>query len=75
MFRVRLVCRLLIVHGVGERRSGDPRVLAPGMVQALSPHYLFTYLERNGKVGWESLAGALLAFTGVPHCLPSISVP
>jgi K+ potassium transporter len=38
-------------------------------LQALSPHYLFTYLARNGKTGWESLAGALLAFTGVACCL------
>jgi hypothetical protein len=37
-------------------------------LQAVSPHYLFTYLARNGRTGWESLAGALLAFTGVARC-------
>jgi KUP system potassium uptake protein len=36
----------------------------PAMFRAVSPHYLFTYLARNGRAGWESLAGALLAFTG-----------
>lgn len=35
------------------------------VLRAFSPHYAFTYLNRNGRVGWESLGGLLLAFTGV----------
>lgn len=36
----------------------------PVGVQAISPHYAFAYLGRNGKVGWEALSGVLLCFTG-----------
>ena len=29
------------------------------------PHFAFAYLVRNGREGWKSLVGLLLAFTGV----------
>ena len=35
------------------------------VLKAFSPHYAFAYLVRNGRAGWESLGGLLLAFTGV----------
>ncbi|KAH6950398.1 potassium transporter-domain-containing protein [Ilyonectria sp. MPI-CAGE-AT-0026] len=35
------------------------------VLKALSPHYAFVYLVRNGSDGWKSLGGLLLAFTGV----------
>ncbi|VUC37580.1 unnamed protein product [Clonostachys rosea] len=35
------------------------------VLKAFSPHYAFGYLIRNGRAGWESLGGLLLAFTGV----------
>ena len=35
------------------------------VLKAFSPHFAFTYLIRNGKDGWRSLGGMLLAFTGV----------
>ncbi|KAH7376757.1 potassium transporter-domain-containing protein [Plectosphaerella cucumerina] len=35
------------------------------VLKAFSPHFAFLYLVRNGRAGWESLGGLLLAFTGV----------
>ncbi|KAH6896769.1 potassium transporter-domain-containing protein [Thelonectria olida] len=35
------------------------------VLKAFSPHFAFAYLIRNGRAGWESLGGLLLAFTGV----------
>lgn len=35
------------------------------VLKAFSPGYAFAYLVRNGRKGWESLGGLLLAFTGV----------
>ncbi|KAH7114576.1 potassium transporter-domain-containing protein [Dactylonectria estremocensis] len=35
------------------------------VLKAFSPHFAFAYLVRNGRAGWESLGGLLLAFTGV----------
>ena len=35
------------------------------VLKAFGPHYAFKYLTRNGKEGWKSLGGLLLAFTGV----------
>lgn len=35
------------------------------VLKAFSPHYAFNYLTRNGREGWKSLGGLLLAFTGV----------
>lgn len=57
--------RSCIPHHVPDHYQ--PSALCLGL-QAVSPHYLFTYLARNGRAGWESLAGALLAFTGVARC-------
>jgi KUP system potassium uptake protein len=35
------------------------------VLKAFSPHYAFAFLVRNGRDGWKSLGGLLLAFTGV----------
>lgn len=35
------------------------------MLKAFSPYFAGAYLVRNGNQGWRSLAGLLLAFTGV----------
>lgn len=35
------------------------------VLKAFSPYFAFTYLIRNGRDGWKSLSGLLLAFTGV----------
>ncbi|KND89681.1 Potassium transporter 5, partial [Tolypocladium ophioglossoides CBS 100239] len=35
------------------------------VLKAFSPHFAFAYLVRNGREGWKSLGGLLLAFTGV----------
>lgn len=35
------------------------------VLKAFNPYYAFDYLIRNGKQGWRSLGGVLLAFTGV----------
>jgi KUP system potassium uptake protein len=35
------------------------------VLKAFSPFFAGSYLVRNGKDGWKSLGGILLAFTGV----------
>ena len=35
------------------------------VLKAFSPYFAFSYLVRNGRDGWRSLGGLLLAFTGV----------
>ncbi|KAL7939911.1 potassium transporter domain-containing protein [Trichoderma chlorosporum] len=49
-----------MVSGIYNLAKHDHTVL-----KAFSPSYAFTYLVRNGKEGWTSLGGLLLAFTGV----------
>ncbi|KAL7909037.1 potassium transporter domain-containing protein [Trichoderma velutinum] len=51
---------LNMVTGIYNLVKHDHTVL-----KAFSPSYAFTYLVRNGKDGWTSLGGLLLAFTGV----------
>lgn len=51
---------LNMVTGIYNLAKHDHTVL-----KAFSPSYAFTYLARNGKDGWTSLGGLLLAFTGV----------
>ena len=36
----------------------------PAILKALGPNYLFMYLVRNGRAGWESLGSVLFCVTG-----------
>ncbi|KAJ7562535.1 hypothetical protein O6H91_03G073200 [Diphasiastrum complanatum] len=36
----------------------------PGVLKALSPHYIWIYFNKNGRHGWISLGGTILAVTG-----------
>ena len=38
--------------------------------RALNPYYIFDYFNRNGKQGWLSLGGIVLALTGLYQNLP-----
>lgn len=41
----------------------------PAILKALGPNYLFMYLVRNGRAGWESLGSVLFCVTGALGCL------
>lgn len=45
------------------------------VLKAFSPYFAFSYLIRNGRSGWESLGGLLLAFTGVEALVSSSLLP
>ena len=36
----------------------------PAILKAMGPNYLFMYLVRNGRAGWESLGSVLFCVTG-----------
>ncbi|KAJ8493307.1 hypothetical protein OPV22_015028 [Ensete ventricosum] len=36
----------------------------PGVVRALSPHYIYYFFKKTGKDGWSSLGGLVLCITG-----------
>ncbi|KAJ7558809.1 hypothetical protein O6H91_04G056700 [Diphasiastrum complanatum] len=39
----------------------------PGVLTAMSPHYVWIYFNKNGMHGWISLGGTILAVTGLVH--------
>ncbi|XP_062012005.1 probable potassium transporter 13 [Rosa rugosa] len=36
----------------------------PGVICALSPHYIYKFFEKTGRAGWSSLGGIVLCLTG-----------
>ncbi|XP_048229046.1 probable potassium transporter 13 isoform X2 [Ricinus communis] len=36
----------------------------PGVINALSPHYIYKFFQRAGKSGWSSLGGIILCVAG-----------
>ncbi|KQK11370.1 potassium transporter 6 [Brachypodium distachyon] len=36
----------------------------PPVLKAVSPHYIYYYFARNGRVGWEQLGAIILCITG-----------
>ncbi|KAK9937497.1 hypothetical protein M0R45_014280 [Rubus argutus] len=36
----------------------------PGVICALSPHYIYNFFKRTGRAGWSSLGGIVLCLTG-----------
>lgn len=40
----------------------------PSILKAFSPSFLFAFLVRNGRAGWEKLGGVVLCITGAFPC-------
>ncbi|KAG6524795.1 probable potassium transporter 13 isoform X1 [Zingiber officinale] len=36
----------------------------PGVIRAISPHYIYLFFKKSGKDGWSSLGGLVLCVTG-----------
>ncbi|KAJ0691740.1 putative potassium transporter [Helianthus annuus] len=39
----------------------------PSVAKAINPKYIIDYFKRNGKDGWISLGGVVLAITGTNY--------
>lgn len=37
----------------------------PGVIRAISPHYIYRFFKKSGKDGWSSLGGLVLCVTGL----------
>lgn len=45
-----------------------------GILRAFNPYYIFNYFRTNGKEGWISLGGIVLAITGKPAALKTCEI-
>ncbi|CAO2826044.1 unnamed protein product [Amaranthus hypochondriacus] len=61
LFAPILVAWLLCVGGVGLYNILHWN---PGVIRAVSPHYIYNFFKATGKVGWSSLGGVVLCITG-----------
>lgn len=61
LFAPILVAWLLCVGGVGLYNIVHWN---PGVIRAVSPHYIYNFFKATGKVGWSSLGGVVLCITG-----------
>ncbi|CAL9114710.1 unnamed protein product [Musa textilis] len=61
LFAPILISWLLCISGIGIYNT---IMWNPGVVRALSPHYIYYFFKKAGKDGWSSLGGLVLCITG-----------
>ncbi|WOL03374.1 hypothetical protein Cni_G12094 [Canna indica] len=61
LFAPILISWLICISAVGAYNTIKWN---PGVIRALSPHYIFYFFKKAGKDGWSSLGGVALCITG-----------
>ncbi|XP_048329590.2 probable potassium transporter 13 isoform X2 [Ziziphus jujuba] len=61
LFAPIMVSWLLCVGGVGIYNIFHWN---PSVIRGLSPHYIYKFFRKTGRVGWNSLGGIVLCLTG-----------
>ncbi|XP_020539758.1 probable potassium transporter 13 isoform X2 [Jatropha curcas] len=61
LFAPILLAWLLCLAGVGIYNIFNWN---PGVINALSPYYIYKFFQKAGKTGWSSLGGIILCVTG-----------